>query len=99
MARLQNQLAVSNMKILELEKKPTGRLTSDQAEVIASISQDLRQPMSSIIGYTDLLLGESVGILGALQRKFVERVKASTERMGSLVDDLIQITNLDAGSK
>jgi signal transduction histidine kinase len=66
-------------------------------EVIASISQELRQPMSSIVGYTDLLMGESVGILGALQRKFVERIKASTERIGGLVDDLIQITNLETG--
>lgn len=53
--------------------------------------------MSSIIGYTDLLLGESVGILGALQRKFVERIKTSTERIGSLIDDLIQVSSLETG--
>jgi signal transduction histidine kinase len=53
--------------------------------------------MSSIVGYTDLLLGESVGILGTLQRKFVERIKASTERIGSLIDDLIQVTTLETG--
>jgi signal transduction histidine kinase len=97
MARLQNTLAASNMKVLELEKRPTGKLTTDQAEVIASISQELRQPMSSIIGYADLLLGESVGILGALQRKFIERIRASTERIGSLIGDLIQITTLETG--
>lgn len=97
MAHLQNQLATANMKILELEKRPVGALTNDQADIIASISQELRQPMSSIIGYADLLLGESVGILGALQRKFIERVRASTERIGSLVDDLIQLTTIEAG--
>jgi signal transduction histidine kinase len=98
MAHLQNQLATANMKILELEKKPVGALTTDQAEIIASISQELRQPMSSIIGYADLLLGEqSGGILSALQRKFIERVRVSTERIGSLIDDLIQLTTLDAG--
>ena len=96
-ARLQNQLAEANMKILELEKKEKSEHSNEQAEVVASISQELRQPMSSIIGYTDLLLGESVGILGALQRKFVERVKASTERIGSLIDDLIQVTTLESG--
>ncbi len=96
-ARLQNSLADANIKILELEKRPSSPLTTDQAEVIASISQELRQPMSSIIGYADLLLGESVGILGALQRKFIERIKASTERIGSLIDDLIQITTLETG--
>ncbi len=97
MAHLQNQLADANIKILEFEKSPAGALTNNQAEIVASISQELRQPMSSIIGYADLLLGESVGILGALQRKFIERIRASTERIGSLIDDLIQLTTLEAG--
>lgn len=98
-ARLQNQLAEANIKILELENngKAEHNKPSEQAEVIASISQELRQPMSSIVGYTDLLLGESIGILGALQRKFVERIKASTERLGSLIDDMIQVTTLESG--
>ncbi len=96
-ARLQNALAQAEMKILELEKRPASAISNEQAEVIASISQELRQPMSSIVGYTDLLLGESVGILGALQRKFVERIKGSTERIGGLIEDLIQLTTLEAG--
>ena len=68
---------------------------SERTEMLASIAQDLRQPLSSILGYTDLLLGESVGILGALQRKFLERIRASIERMQLLLDDLIHFTVLD----
>ncbi len=94
-ARLQNQLMEANMKTHEIEKGNVVVKSTEQAEVIASISQELRQPLSSIVGYTDLLLGESVGILGALQRKFVERIKASTERIRSLTDDMIQITTLE----
>lgn len=96
-ARLQNQLAEANMRIAELEKGQKATRTNEQAEVVASISQELRQPMSSVVGYADLLLGESVGILGALQRKFVERIKASTERIGALIDDLIQVTTMESG--
>jgi signal transduction histidine kinase len=96
LARLQNQLAEANMKAHELEKGHVTAKSTEQAEVIASISQELRQPLSSIVGYTDLLLGESVGILGTLQRKFVERIKASTERINNLTDDMIQITTLEA---
>ena len=96
-ARLQNQLAEANMRVIEAEKGTVVTHSTEQAEVVASISQELRQPMSSIVGYTDLLLGESVGILGALQRKFVERIKASTERVGTLIDDLIQVTTLETG--
>ena len=82
---------------LELKENPSGPITTEQVEVISSISQELRQPMSSIVGYTDLLMGESVGGLSALQRKFIERIKASTEKIGSLVDNLVQITSLETG--
>lgn len=73
-------------------------MPSEQSEVIASIAQELRQPMSSISGYTDLLISESVGILGALQKKFLERVKASTDRMNQLLNDLVHITTIDSGN-
>ncbi|HSL29691.1 MAG TPA: ATP-binding protein [Anaerolineales bacterium] len=96
-ARLQNQLVEANIRLSEVEKGTSAVRSTEQAEVVASIAQELRQPMSSIVGYTDLLLGESVGILGTLQRKFVERIKASTERIGSLIDDLIQVTTLETG--
>jgi signal transduction histidine kinase len=94
-ARLQNTLAESNIKILTLEQRlnEPGLVDSEENEVIASIVQELRQPMSSILGYTDLLIGESVGILGALQRKFLERIKASNERMRGLLDDLLHVTS------
>ncbi len=71
------------------------KITGNQVEVIASIAQELRQPLSSVLGYTDLLLSESVGIIGALQRKFLERVRSSSERMNALIGDLIRIAELD----
>jgi signal transduction histidine kinase len=93
-ASLKTQVTESERQVQEMKSRPVDyNVPADQAEVIASIAQELRQPMSSIVGYTDLLLGESVGILGALQRKFLERVKASTERMGALADDLIQVSS------
>jgi signal transduction histidine kinase len=99
-AQLQNALGEATSK-LPSPDKPTGApiaISDETSEVIASIAQELRQPMSSITGYTDLLLSESVGILGALQRKFLERVKSSTEHMRSLLDDLIKTTAIQKGS-
>lgn len=93
-ASLQNQLAEANARLLALQQKSPDaqRLPAEDVEMITSIVQELRQPLSSIAGYTDLLMGESVGILGALQRKFMERIKASTERMNDMVNDLLQAT-------
>jgi signal transduction histidine kinase len=94
-ARLQNSLADAKIRLHELESLPNSAISNEQVQVLASISQELRQPMSSIVGYTDLILGESVGILGNMQRKFLERVKTASQRLGALVDDLIQITTLE----
>ena len=66
-------------------------------EFIASLSQELRTPMTSITGYTDLLVGESVGTLGEMQRKFLQRIKANIERMNTMLNDLIGVTAIDAG--
>jgi signal transduction histidine kinase len=59
--------------------------------------QELRTPMTSITGYIDLLLGESAGILGEMQRKFLQRVSVNVGRLTGMLDDLVQITQLDTG--
>ena len=85
--------------MLELQLSTVKRLDDMQpTELVNSIAQEFRQPLASIIGYTDLLLGESVGLLGAVQRKFVERVKASTERLGILLNELVQVMSIDGGT-
>jgi len=94
-ARLQNQLARSNSRITELERAaPAAGAASPAADLqnIAAIIQELRQPMSSIVGYTDLLLAESIGILGKAQKKFLEHIRTSSERLRGLIDDLVQLT-------
>ena len=95
--RLKSRLSEADQKLLNLQRNSdeASKLSDHQIEVFTSLAQEIRQPMSSIVGYTELLLGESVGILGALQRKFLERVKASSERIEVLLDDLFQIVTLD----
>jgi signal transduction histidine kinase len=99
LARIPTTLSRSDQKMLELQLSTVKRLDDmESTELVNSIAQEFRQPLASIIGYTDLLLGESVGLLGAVQRKFVERVKASTERMGILLNELVQVISIDGGT-
>jgi len=93
LARLQNQLAGSNMRLLEAEKRTSPAHRSKQAEEIGAVSQGLRQPISSIQQYTRLLLDEYAGILNGMQRNFLETIMASTERIGSVIHDFSQVTN------
>ncbi len=66
-----------------------------QSEVVVSLIHELRTPMTSITGYTDLLLGESVGILGETQRQFLQRIQANIERMRGLLEDMVKATTVD----
>jgi signal transduction histidine kinase len=95
-AHLQNQLAEANARNLmfEREMRQYSNVRNEDLEVVTSIIQEIRQPMSSIVGYTELLLSESVGILGTLQRKFLERIKASVERMHGTLNDLIRVASM-----
>ena len=98
LARIPSTLSKSDQKMLGMQLSAVKRLDEMRpAELVTSIAQEFRQPLASIIGYTDLLLGESVGLLGAIQRKFVERVKASTERLVILLNELVQVMTIDGG--
>ncbi|MEW6649042.1 MAG: ATP-binding protein [Chloroflexota bacterium] len=91
-ARLQNALAAANMRIIELQTRPnqSTAISGKDTEAVMFIIQELRHPISSIIGYTDLLMNESVGSLGLQQRKFLESIKASSDRIQVLLDDLLK---------
>ncbi len=95
---LEEQLQKAKGSLARSIPLPTSAaVDASQAEVMLSIAQELRTPMSSIGGYVDLLLGESVGILGALQRQFLQRVKANADRLGNLLEDFIRVTAIDTG--
>jgi signal transduction histidine kinase len=85
---------IDSMQTIQVSSPPSRQ----QIETIIAIAQDLRQPLSSIVGYTDFLLSEAIGILGANQRKYLERIKISTERMGRLINDLIQATAAESNT-
>ncbi len=95
---LEESLEQAEAKLKNSVQIPKGTsVPASEIEVMLSIAQELRTPMSSIAGYVDLLLGESVGILGALQRQFLQRVKANTDRLGTLLEDFIRVTAIDTG--
>jgi len=87
------RLAAAEAGMHSADRRNPGSLPD--IEVIASIAKELRQSMSSIIEYTDLLLGETVGMLGATQRNFIEHVRSAIEKMEGLADNLLQITAVE----
>lgn len=94
-ARNQNEQAK-----LRQDDSPLGSAvyTLNDPDLFIGLVQELRTPMTSIAGYIELLLGESAGILGEMQRNFLRRVSANILRLASMIDDLVKVTQLDAGT-
>lgn len=96
--QLEGELRLALQEIAQLQMEsasaamsaPSTALGSPRSDTAAAaLADDLRQPLASILSYTDFLLGESIGILSANQRKFLERVRLSAERLQKLSDDLL----------
>ena len=88
-ARLQNSLAEANMKNTALQASLESQTVKmEGSQMLRPVVQELKGPLHTIQGYLDLLSGESVGILGTFQRRFLERISASVEQMGSLLKRL-----------
>lgn len=80
-----------------MEAAGSGRdLTSDETDMLVGLAQELRTPITSMRGYIDLMLKETVGILGDTQRKFLQRVAVNASRLSNMIEDLVRITALDA---
>ncbi len=68
-----------------------------KSEFVATVSHELRTPMTSIKGYVDILLMGAAGALNETQTHFLEIVRANTDRLSILVNDLLDISRIEAG--
>lgn len=66
-------------------------------DFVSMVSHELRTPLTSIKGYLDLLQSEQVGKLNDTQREFLNIVKTNTERMVQLINDLLDLSRIEAG--
>ncbi len=72
-------------------------VSDHDVQLLIRLAQDFRTPMTSIIGYVDLLLGETTGILGDMQRKFLQRVYTNIQRLDGMINDLLHFIKIDSG--
>ncbi|MDR1939457.1 MAG: hypothetical protein LBQ40_01505 [Clostridiales bacterium] len=66
------------------------KLAAEKQEFFANASHELNTPLSSILGYSEIML---VG--GAIERGFLETVNKEASRMKSLIADMLQIADLE----
>jgi len=66
-----------------------------RSELVHTVSHDLRSPLTSVIGYTELI--ERAGPLNDNQREFLKRIQESVQHITSLINDLLELGSVEAG--
>jgi PAS domain S-box-containing protein len=75
----------------------TAQLEAANAELEAfsySVSHDLRTPLRSIDGFSQALLEDYMDKLDAPGQNYLQRVRLATQRMGQLIDDLLNLSRV-----
>lgn len=81
-------------RILQEEKHYSDDLLKSREQLISTVSHDLKTPLNTILGYSELVVNTS---LTDKQRHYVKQIASSSNFVTKLVDDLLDFSKLEAG--
>jgi signal transduction histidine kinase/CRP-like cAMP-binding protein len=68
-----------------------------KSDFVSFVSHELKTPMTSIKGFTDLLAAGVVGPVNEAQGNFLSTIRSNVDRMATLVSDLADVSRIEAG--
>ncbi len=77
---------------------PQKILERAKSEFVSIASHQLRTPLTSIKLFLEMLADEEVGKLNSLQKDYIENIQKSSERMIKLINNLLNVSRLEAGT-
>ena len=92
MAANLNHMAADIKKLMEKERESE----RTKNELITNVAHDLRTPLTSIIGYLELLAGNQQ-VPADMQHKYIEIAYGKSRRLEKLIEDLFGFTKLNYG--
>lgn len=90
-ARLETEV---ERRTAELRQAVAGLEQADRRKdnFLANISHELRTPLVTVLGYSDLLLGEKLGPVAPRQRAALDVVTQSARRLKSFIEELLELS-------
>ena len=86
-------IAISNAQLYD----EVQRANLAKSEFVSFVAHELKNPMTSIKGYSELLAAGSVGQITEMQANFLGTIRSNVERMSTLVSDLNDNAKIEAG--
>lgn len=82
---------------LQQSLETTGASEKELTTFISTVAHELRTPLTSIKGYIDLVLEGEAGEINDVQREFLAIVGANSNRLASIIGDLLDVSRLETG--
>ena len=92
-AQIKNE-SVINSQILELKNSYLNEKEEFKNKFIANFSHEIREPLSGIITFTDILKKTGVN---SEQKGYIELIENSSNHLKQLIEDILDISKIEAG--
>lgn len=95
--RVEDDFRRLNRELDARVRERTQQLESANAELESfaySVSHDLRAPLRSVDGYSEALFEDFADSLPEDARRYLDKIRTSTQRMGQLIEDLLKLSRL-----
>ncbi|MCF6150738.1 MAG: response regulator [Candidatus Kuenenia stuttgartiensis] len=88
----------TSFKNLEAAELLQAQANRAKTQFLSTMSHEFRTPLNVIIGYTDLLNEQLTGKLSEKHLKYTREISRSAELLLSLINDLLDMSKIDAGA-
>ena len=82
-------------KAIEARDEALGESVRLKRDFVANVSYELRTPLTTIVGYADLLHAQSSG--DTKQKAYLESIQSAAQELARSIDDVLDMAQIDAG--
>ncbi len=94
--RLTDELRMKNIE-LEGQTQKTMEASDTLKKFLATFSHELRSPLNSIIGFSDLLTTQFDGLPPETVRNFMQNINTSGRHLQQIINDILDLSKIEAG--